>query len=233
MRGPDNVRSKNGFPPDWTVADLLTHFGGIPPRRIRLNPSPGTSVERDVTAIHDREDRLYELVDGVLVEKVLGFLEGYLVAEIVRILGNFVHEHDLGIVARADSTMRLMLGLVRIPDVSFVSWRHLKGRVVPFKPIPDLAPDLAVEILSYGNTPEEMQRKLKDYFFAGVRLVWLVDPAQRTAEVYTDPDSCRTVREDGSLEGGDVLPGFALPLRQLFARVGPPEASKPPRKKRG
>ncbi len=220
------MRSINGFPPDWTVADLLTHFGGIPARRIRLNPAPGTAVERDVTAIHDREDRLYELVDGVLVEKVSGFLESYLAAEIVRILGNFVHEHDLGIVAGADSTMRLMPGLVRIPDVSFVSWRHLKGRVVPSKPIPDLAPDLAVEILSYGNTPEEMQRKLKDYFFAGVRLVWLVDPAQRTAEVYTDPDSCRTVREDGLLEGGDVLPGFALPLQKLFAKLQPPATTR-------
>ncbi len=84
------------FPSDWTVADLLAHFGGISPRRIRLQPAPGTAVERDVTAIQDREDRLYELVDGVLVEKVMGFLEGHIAAEIIRYLGNFVAERDPG-----------------------------------------------------------------------------------------------------------------------------------------
>jgi Uma2 family endonuclease len=76
-----------------------------------------------------------------------------------------------------------------------------------------------VEVLSKGNTPTEMQRKLKDYFLAGVRLVWFVDPKRRTVEVFTAPDQSRVLREDQTLDGGDVLPGLALPLRQVFARV--------------
>ena len=87
--------------------------------------------------------------------------------------------------------------------------------------IPDLAPDLAVEVLSEGNTKQEMERKLKDYFFAGVRLVWYIDVKKRTVEVYTSPDQGVTLTEGQNLDGGDVLPGFRLPLRQLFARLAP------------
>jgi Uma2 family endonuclease len=224
--------TKRSFPADWTIADLLAHFGGISPRRIRLQPPPGGAVERDVTAIHDREDRLYELVDGVLVEKMVGFLEGYIAAEISRYLGNFVDAQDLGIVAGADSTLRLMPGLVRIPDVSFISWDRLPDRRVPAEPIPDLAPDLAVEVLSYGNTPEGMERKLRDYFFAGVQLVWLIDPVQRSAEVYTAPDHHDTIGADGALDGGAVLPGLNLPLSRIFARLGPSGTQRRPRRRK-
>ena len=70
----------------------------------------------------------------------------------------------------------LFRGLVRIPDVAFTSWERLPGRRVPPEPIPELAPDLAVEVLSQSNTEAEMTRKRGEYFAAGVRLVWLVDP---------------------------------------------------------
>jgi Uma2 family endonuclease len=78
-----------------------------------------------------------------------------------------------------------------------------------------------------------MERKLKDYFFAGVRLVWLIDPAKRAAEAYAAPDACETLGEGDALDGGAVLPGFTLPLRQLFARVGPQPAPKRARRKKG
>jgi Uma2 family endonuclease len=216
------VRAKTPFPADWTLADLLAHFGDISPGRIRLFPTPGAAAERDVTAIHDREDRLYELVDGVLVEKVMGYQESVLAMEIGRLLGNFVTEHDRGIVAGPDGTMRLMPGLVRIPDISFVAWERLPGRQVPNGPLPDLVPDLAVEVLSEGNTAKEMERKLKDYFFAGVRLVWYVDPGRRTVQVYTAPDQRIELGEGQTLDGGAVLPGFTLPLEQLFAKLPRP-----------
>ena len=89
-----------------------------------------------------------------------------------------------------------------------------------------LAPDLAVEVLSEGNTKGEMERKLKDYFFAGVRLVWYIDLKKRTAAVYTSPDEGATLTEDQSLDGGAVLPGFRLSLRKLFARPTPPGGRK-------
>ena len=75
--------------------------------------------------------------------------------------------------------MKLAEKLVRIPDVSFTNWDRVPGRVVPDAPVPDLAPDLAVEVLSEGNTREEMERKLKEYFHSDVQLVWYIDPRKR------------------------------------------------------
>jgi Uma2 family endonuclease len=82
-----------------------------------------------------------------------------------------------------------------------------------------LAPDLAVEVLSAGNTPGEMARKRQEYFAAGVRLVWLVDPEARPVEVFTAPEQPTILHEEHTLEGGAVLPGLALPLRELFAEL--------------
>jgi Uma2 family endonuclease len=115
--------------------------------------------------------------------------------------------------------MRLASGLVRIPDVSFVSWDRLPGRRVPSRPIPRLAPDLAVEVLSKGNTKREMERKLREYFNAGVGLVWLIDPKARTVAVYTAVDHFIVLGEKQTLEGRPVLPGFSLPLAQWFAEL--------------
>jgi Uma2 family endonuclease len=110
---------------------------------------------------------------------------------------------------------------VRAPDVCFISWNRFKNRELPPEPIPDLAPDVAIEVLSAGNTAAEMQRKLHDYFAAGVRLVWYIDPATRSAKSYTAEDEIIAVDESGVLSGGDVLPGFELPLAALFDNVRP------------
>ena len=202
-----------------TVADLLEALGGVPAHRVRLKPPPGTASEQDVLELHAREKRLCELVDGVLVEKPMGFYESRLACVLIQLLSNFADEHDLGIIVGPDGMMRLAVGLVRIPDVSFVSWHQLSNRRIPRQPIPDLAPDLAVEVLSPGNTEAEMARKLREYFSAGVRLVWLLDPETRTMRVYTSPGDFSTMSEDESLDGGEVLPGFTLPLRDLFERA--------------
>jgi Uma2 family endonuclease len=110
---------------------------------------------------------------------------------------------------------------VRLPDVSFVSWAHFPDRRLPREPIPDLVPDLAVEVLSLGNTEVEMRRKLEEYFSAGCRLVWYVLPDERAVRVYTSPASVRLLREDDALDGGAVLPGFRLAIRDWFDRAGP------------
>jgi Uma2 family endonuclease len=222
-----------GLPPTWSIADLLEHFGNISPRRIRLHPAPGTATEKDLLAIQAREDRLYELIDGVLVEKVMCFRESCLAALMIRLLGNFVAERDRGLITAPDGTLRLAPRLVGIPDVAFISWSRLRGRKYPEEPIPDLVPDLAVEILSKGNTPEEMLRKLKDYFLAGVRLVWFVDPEERVVDVYTAPDESTRLVEGDTLDGGDVLTGFRLPLNELFARVSGAARPRRPGKQNG
>ncbi|HKI32460.1 MAG TPA: Uma2 family endonuclease, partial [Gemmataceae bacterium] len=173
------ARRTSRFPPTWNMSDLIEHLGRIPAQRIRVFPAPGTATEKDVIEIQAREDRLYELVDGVLVEKAKGFRESLLAVLLIRRIGDFAERHDLGIVAGPDGTVRLARGLVRIPDCAFFDWHRLPGKMIPAEPIPDLAPDLAIEVLSESNTKGEMERKLKDYFFAGVRLVWLVDPKTR------------------------------------------------------
>jgi len=205
-----------------TVADLLERLGGVPPSRVLMTPTPGTATEADVIAIHDRENRLCELVDETLVEKAMGFYESAYAALLVSYAINFLRDHDLGKVLGADGMMRLFPGLVRIPDVSFISWERYpkEGKA----PIPDLAPDLAVEILSKSNTRKEMERKLDDYLRAGVRLVWYVDPEKRSARVYDAAGGVRDLTEADELDGGDVLPGFRLSLADWFAeaeRAGP------------
>jgi Uma2 family endonuclease len=202
-----------------TVADLVEKFGPLPAERLRWNPAPGTATERDVVAIHDRENRLCELVDGVLVEKTVGFSESVLAALLAYYLTRFVKPRKLGLVAAADGMIRLAPSLVRIPDVSFISWNRLPGRRMPREPIPNIAPELAIEVLSKGNTAREMERKLRDFFAAGILLVWFVDPRKRTVSIYTSVQECTVLREQETLKGGKILPGFALPLRKLFAEL--------------
>lgn len=220
-------RTRSPFPKDATMADLLKQLGGISPRRIRMNPMPGTATERDVLNILVHENRLCELVDGTLVEKPMGVLESCLAGDIHWFLKTFVNERDLGILTVPDGTLRLMPGLVRMPDVAFISWNQLPNRKYPNEPIASLIPELAVEVLSESNTRGEMERKLKEYFLTGTQLVWIVDPIQRIVDVHTAPDRFIRLKEGDVLDGGTLLPGFRLPLERLFARV-----EKPSRRRR-
>jgi Uma2 family endonuclease len=211
-----------------TVDELLKKLGGVPAERVLLDPPPGTAREKDVLAVEQREGRICELIDRTLVEKTTGWVESFLAMRLGHLLYRFLAEHDLGIVAGADGPFRLVPGLVRIPDVSFICWDQLPNRKIPKKPIPDLYPDLAVEVLSRKNTKAEIDRKLREYFLSGTRLAWVVDPRKRTVRVHTAPDQSRVLSEDESLDGGNVLPGLNLPLREVFAQL----AVKPARKKR-
>jgi Uma2 family endonuclease len=214
-----------------TAADMLEQLGGIDPRRVRMEPLPGKATEQDLLRLNDTSDKLFELVDGTLVEKVMGLPESALAMRIGRFLANFAEEKDLGEVTGPDGTLQLEPGLVRLPDVAFISSHRLPGGRLPDEPVPALVPDLAVEVLSENNTPEEMKRKVREYCFAGSALVWLVDPRKRTIDVYTAPDERTTLTEGDTLDGGAVLPGLALPVADVFARV-PRPAKKPPRRKK-
>lgn len=210
---------------ELTLADLYDRFGPMPAGRIRNVPPPGMATEADLLRLADHQDRLCELVDGVLVEKTMGYYEAYLALRLASMLRDFVEARGLGIVTGADGMLRLFPGLVRIPDVAFVSWERLVERRVPRDPIADLAPDLAVEVLSKNNTAKEMARKLDDYSEAGVRLVWYVDHRPRTVTVYIGRQVFTVLHETDKLDGGDVLPGFALPIAELFAE--PPGPKQP------
>ena len=97
---------------------------------------------RDLRAALRRSDRLYELVDGTLVEKAMGLSESMVAGHVLIEVGVFARQHDLGVPTGEAGTVRLLKGLVRIPDVAFFCWDKLPGRVLPSKPIPDLVPDL-------------------------------------------------------------------------------------------
>jgi Uma2 family endonuclease len=206
--------------PEENFAELLDRLGNVSLERIRLRPPPGTATEADVLAAMEApRKRLCELIEGVLVEKVTGFRESLLAMFLAELLNAFIRPHNLGLVSGPDGTIRLFAGRVRIPDVAFVSWDRLPGRRVPTAPIPDLAPDLAAEILSPSNTAAEMALKRQDYFAARVRLVWEIDPDARTVSVYTGPTTVVVLTVAETLDGGAVLPGFRLPLADLFAEL--------------
>ena len=216
MRSPGVTSAPNSpaAPPSRT--HLLDRIGGIAAERVWSFPAPGTATEEDLLHAYDHEGRLCELVDGILVEKAMGFRESLLAGALIEALRSFARRRNLGLVTAPDGMMRLAAGLVRVPDVAFISWDRLPERRVPAMPIPDLVPDLAVELLSAGNTPGEMARKRREYFAAGVRLVWLVDPEARTIAVYTGPRNPTLLRHGDTLSGGAVLPGFSLSLKDLF-----------------
>ncbi len=204
-----------------TVADVLERLGDIPPHRVRWQPYPGTATEQDVIAAEAALDkRLCELVDRTLVEKPMGQYESRLAHLIGHFLEDYLELHDRGIVYGADAMLRIVPGRVRLPDVSFISWGKLPNRELPAEPIANLVPDLAVEVLSESNTRREMENKRREYFQGGARLVWEIYPESQSARVYTNPDAFEDIVPDGTLDGGEVLPGFVLPLRQLFARAG-------------
>jgi Uma2 family endonuclease len=210
--------------PPRTLADVLHRLGDVPPDRVCPDPPPGKATERHLLRfLHATDKRLYELVDGTLVEKTVGAKESFLAMEIAYLLKHFNRlAGNPGMVLGPDGTVRLHAGLVRIPDVAFTRWERLPGGRVPDAPLGVVAPDLAVEILSPSNRPGEMRRKLADYFDHGVRVVWYIQPTSQTAQVFVSPTDVTDIPAGGTIDGGDVLPGFRLPLADLFAELAPP-----------
>ena len=205
--------------PGWTAVGLAERFGPIPIGRIVTNPPPGQATEEDAIDLTERKIRICELVDGILVEKAMGSMESLLAIEIAALLRNWVKPRKLGAVLGEAGMLRLAPGLIRIPDVAFLSKDKFPGGQFPRDSAWSLAPDLAIEVLSKGNTDKEMTEKLHDYFAAGTRLVWHVDPQKRQVQVLTSPQTSRIVTQDQMLDGGDVLPGFELSLKDLFAEL--------------
>jgi Uma2 family endonuclease len=202
-----------------TFSDLLKSLGDIPPERILMNPPPGTATEQDVLDLDDHEDRLCELIDGVLVEKPMSSRESMLAMMIGRLLLNFVIPRKLGAVTGESGMLRLRPFLVLIPDVAFISRQRYPAGKLPTDAIFRLAPDLAVEILSKANTRAEMARKRREYFAAGTRLVWEFDVKKRSVNVFTAPHQFKTLRHNQILDAKPVLPGLKISLTSLFAQL--------------
>ena len=201
------------------AAEWLHSLGDVPLERVIFDPWPGTATEADLLHFVER-DKLCELVDGTLVEKPVGYWESQIAMNLAFELGPFVKRHDLGGVSGAASTLRLVSSdRIRLPDVCFISKARLPRTWVA---VPAIAPDLAVEVLSESNTKTEMAQKLKEYFDSGTRLVWYVEPEDRTVAVYHSAgEPTRVLDESGTLDGEQVVPGFTMPVADLFRGVPP------------
>jgi Uma2 family endonuclease len=115
--------------------------------------------------------------------------------------------------------VRLSGKKLRAPDVSFVRSNQWTEAVALKRGYADVAPALAVEIYSPGNTPGEMKQKREDFFAAGTELFWIVYPDRREIEVFTAPENPLILGERDTLDGGAVLPGFTLRVADLFKAV--------------
>lgn len=211
-----------------TMAQLVHGLGDVPLDRILARPAPGTATEQDLLWAVEHEDIGCELVDGVLLVKPMGYTESVLAMILGSWLNNFLDKHPLGAIAGEHGLCKLDPGLVRVPDLSFVTRQRLvAAKSLTFCPG---APDLCIEILSATNTKREMDRKLKEYFKHGASLVWYIDPETRTAQVFTSVTQVQSLGTDGVLDGQSLLPGLQISLVALFSaldrRLGP--ADQPP-----
>lgn len=169
-------------------------------------------------------ERLYEVIDGRIVEKPMGVYETWLASVIYSILDPFVKANGLGrVLLEMIFDLRPHVNRERRPDVAFVSYdRWAKDRRMPQARSWAVIPDLAIEVISPTNSADEVAEKLEEYFKAGMRQVWVVYPRQSKVYVYTSTTAVRVLALGDDLNGGDVLPGFRLPVRELFEQAGEP-----------
>jgi len=159
-------------------------------------------------------DKRTELVRGVLVvREPAGYHHGDVAARLLVAIANHVNANGLGRVFAAETGFTLTRNpdTVRAPDVAYISAARLPDP--PPREFAELAPDLAVEVLSPDDRPGEVLAKVADWLSAGARLVWVVDPMRVIARVYRADGTESMVDETGALQGEDVLPGFEYPLR--------------------
>lgn len=164
------------------------------------------------------EEGLCELVAGEIVrEPAPGEEHGWVAGSLLVHLGRFVLEHRLGRIYAAETGFVLARGpdTVRAPDAAFVSAERLAAAACR-GPYFEGAPDLAVEVLSPGNAPAAMAAKVRDFLAAGARAVWVVDPSRQEVTVHRSDRPPETLSRKDTLDGAPAVPGFRLPVREIF-----------------
>jgi Uma2 family endonuclease len=200
-----------------TPIDLANRFGDIPLWRIAFDPPPGRATERDCVAANERSERLCELVDGTLIEKVMGSFESLIAGRILTLWNSWIDAQPRkpGLALSADGMLRLRANLIRVPDACYIARERLRGGTFPRHGIAALAPTIAVEVISEGNTPREMDEKLNDYFQSGTQEAWYVYPDARLIRRYNSP----TAWEDfhlGDTLSTPLMPGMICPVAPLL-----------------
>ncbi len=160
----------------------------------------------------------YELVKGELRKmSPSGSEHGVIIGKITVRLGSYVEANDLGIYFGAEAGFKLASDpdTVRAPDVAFVSREHIPESGIT-KKFWQGAPDLAVEVLSPGDTLKEVKEKVEEWLGAGAKAVWVVNPKRRSVTVYRSVTDVTRLAEGEVLEGGDVVPGFRCKVAEIF-----------------
>lgn len=180
-----------------------------------------------ISHLAENTDKHLELIEGIIYEMPpAGWLHGDVTSELGAEIRAHVKAHKLGRVTAAETGFVLAKNVVPggrdtvlAPDVGFIAAPRIPQEI-PEKYVP-FAPDLAVEVVSPGNSDEDINLKVELYLRYGTRLVWVVYPKQQKIHVFRPSESgskgsFEFLGIDDTLTGDDVLPGFKLPLRDLF-----------------
>jgi Uma2 family endonuclease len=170
----------------------------------------------EFTARPENGDRLFELINGEIVAKVVTEEHGVIAANIVMIFGSFVKANKLGrVMIEVDHKTRGDDYNERLPDIAFTS----KERTLPLVKkgaVPQM-PDLAIEIKSPTDTYKAIRAKADYYLANGAKMVWLIFPAKRIVEIYRVEGDDEILTKNDVLSGEDVVPGFTMAVKDIFA----------------
>jgi Uma2 family endonuclease len=161
----------------------------------------------------------YQLIEGELKQMApAGHDHGRIVMELAVPLGQHVKSAKLGKVYAAETGFKIRSNpdTVIAPDIAFIRQERVEaiGRVKGYW---EGAPDLAVEVISPGDTVSEVEEKVQSWLEAGARQVWIISPKLRTVTIYRSLSDISTLTEKDILDGGGVVPGFSIPVTDIFA----------------
>ena len=186
-------------------------------------PTPQSSQHRLLTsddlARQPNDGSRYELVKGVLRKMPpAGFEHGICASEIGSKLNVHVKTHQLGYVCGAETGFKIAQNpdTVRAPDAAFVCQASIERQGI-VKGYWEGAPDLAVEVISPGDTYAEVAEKVEEWLTAGCAMVWVINPRRETVEVYRSNEDFTVLHGTDVLDGGDVVEGFRCQVQDIFA----------------
>lgn len=167
-----------------------------------------------ISDLPENRDRILELIEGEIVEKMpTNPYCSALATLIAYFMNGHVIEHDLGYVTGADGGYNISEENSFAPDVGFIS--KTRQPELPRRGYNPIPPDLAVEVISPSDSYSDVSKKVATYLRNGTQMVWVFDPVAELVAVHT-PDGAKTLGKDDVLDGGDVLPGFKLPIKNIF-----------------